>query len=35
MTDYITLFRPFNLGPHKLDNRIVMAPMTHNASPGR
>jgi 2,4-dienoyl-CoA reductase-like NADH-dependent reductase (Old Yellow Enzyme family) len=28
-----TLFRPFNLGPLQLDNRIVMAPMTRNFSP--
>jgi 2,4-dienoyl-CoA reductase-like NADH-dependent reductase (Old Yellow Enzyme family) len=34
MTDYSTLFRPFSLGPLTLDNRIVMAPMTRNASPG-
>jgi 2,4-dienoyl-CoA reductase-like NADH-dependent reductase (Old Yellow Enzyme family) len=27
------LFRPFSLGPLRLDNRIVMAPMTRNAAP--
>jgi 2,4-dienoyl-CoA reductase-like NADH-dependent reductase (Old Yellow Enzyme family) len=34
MTDIQTLFRPFELGPLKLKNRIVMAPMTRNFSPG-
>lgn len=34
MTDCSTLFRPFNQGGLTLDNRIVMAPMTRNASPG-
>ncbi len=34
MTDTRSLFRPFNLGPLTLPNRIVMAPMTRNASPG-
>jgi 2,4-dienoyl-CoA reductase-like NADH-dependent reductase (Old Yellow Enzyme family) len=28
------LFSPFSLGPLQLDNRIVMAPMTRNQSPG-
>lgn len=30
----VALFAPFSLGTLKLDNRIVMAPMTRNASPG-
>ncbi|MFT4518357.1 MAG: 2,4-dienoyl-CoA reductase-like NADH-dependent reductase (Old Yellow Enzyme family) [Halioglobus sp.] len=34
MTAAATLFRPFSLGPLTLNNRIVMAPMTRNASPG-
>lgn len=34
MSDNSALFRPFSLGPLALDNRIVMAPMTRNASPG-
>ncbi len=33
MTDCSTLFRPFSLGPLDMANRIVMAPMTRNASP--
>ena len=28
------IFKPFELGPLKLKNRIVMAPMTRSASPG-
>lgn len=31
---YPTLFKPFELGPLHLDNRIVMAPMTRSFSPG-
>jgi len=31
---YDTLFRPIQLGPLSLPNRIVMAPMTRGASPG-
>ena len=34
MTDTSLLFRPFTLGPLTLPNRIVMAPMTRNLSPG-
>ncbi len=34
MNDSDTLFRPFELGKLQLDNRIVMAPMTRNQSPG-
>jgi len=34
MTDLSLLYRPFTQGPLSLDNRIVMAPMTRNASPG-
>jgi len=34
MTDSSVLFRPFELGKLKLANRIVMAPMTRNKSPG-
>jgi 2,4-dienoyl-CoA reductase-like NADH-dependent reductase (Old Yellow Enzyme family) len=34
MTDSSVLFRPFELGTLKLANRIVMAPMTRNKSPG-
>ena len=34
MSDISTLFRTFTLGNLTLDNRIVMAPMTRNASPG-
>jgi 2,4-dienoyl-CoA reductase-like NADH-dependent reductase (Old Yellow Enzyme family) len=34
MTDNSTLFRPFTLGNLALPNRIVMAPMTRNMSPG-
>jgi len=34
MSDSNILFRPFDLGPLHLDNRIVMAPMTRNQSPG-
>ena len=34
MTDSSTLFRPFSLGSLTLPNRIVMAPMTRNQSPG-
>lgn len=34
MTDTDILFQPFELGPLKLANRIVMAPMTRNKSPG-
>ena len=34
MTDASLLFRPFELGSLKLDNRIVMAPMTRQMSPG-
>lgn len=34
MTDNSILFRPFSLGSLKLANRIVMAPMTRNQSPG-
>ncbi|MFT4614421.1 MAG: 2,4-dienoyl-CoA reductase-like NADH-dependent reductase (Old Yellow Enzyme family) [Bacteroidia bacterium] len=33
MTDINSLFRPFNQGSLSMDNRIVMAPMTRNASP--
>ncbi|MEM8548008.1 MAG: NADH:flavin oxidoreductase [Pseudomonadota bacterium] len=33
MSDCSTLFRPFSLGPLQLNNRIVMSPMTRNASP--
>ena len=32
--DTAPLFRPFQLGPLKLRNRIVMAPMTRSFSPG-
>lgn len=34
MSDTSTLFRPFTLGSMTLSNRIVMAPMTRNQSPG-
>ena len=34
MKDSSALFRPFDLGPLHLANRIVMAPMTRNKSPG-
>jgi len=34
MTDTSLLYRPFTMGPLTLDNRIVMAPMTRNMSPG-
>jgi 2,4-dienoyl-CoA reductase-like NADH-dependent reductase (Old Yellow Enzyme family) len=34
MTDSQALFRPFLLGALELKNRIVMAPMTRNLSPG-
>ncbi|GAB5452165.1 MAG: NADH:flavin oxidoreductase [Halioglobus sp.] len=34
MTDNSPLFRPAELGKLALDNRIVMAPMTRNMSPG-
>lgn len=34
MTRADTLFRPFDLGPLHLKNRIVMAPMTRTFSPG-
>jgi len=34
MTDYTALFKPFELGNLRLSNRIVMAPMTRNQSPG-
>ncbi len=34
MTDTSALFRPFSLGNLELANRIVMAPMTRNQSPG-
>ena len=34
MADISALFRPFELGPLTLANRIVMAPMTRNMSPG-
>jgi 2,4-dienoyl-CoA reductase-like NADH-dependent reductase (Old Yellow Enzyme family) len=34
MTDSSVLLRPFELGKLKLANRIVMAPMTRNKSPG-
>jgi len=34
MTATDILFRPFALGPLQLANRIVMAPMTRNKSPG-
>ena len=34
MTDYTALFKPFELGNLRLSNRIVMAPMTRNHSPG-
>jgi len=34
MTDISVLFRPFQLGQLTLANRIVMAPMTRNLSPG-
>lgn len=30
---FVPLFEPFNLGKLNLKNRIVMAPMTRNASP--
>ncbi len=33
MTDYSSLFKPFELGRLRLSNRIVMAPMTRNQSP--
>lgn len=29
-----TLYSPFQLGPHTLKNRVVMAPMTRSRSPG-
>ena len=34
MLDVTPLFRPLNLGPLKLSNRIAMAPMTRSFSPG-
>ena len=34
MAENSALFRPFALGPLELKNRIVMAPMTRNQSPG-
>ncbi|WP_439106687.1 NADH:flavin oxidoreductase [Congregibacter sp.] len=34
MTDNSALFKPFTLGKLELSNRIVMAPMTRNMSPG-
>jgi len=34
MSRDITLFTPFRYGPLELANRIVMAPMTRNKSPG-
>ncbi|MBK6511926.1 MAG: NADH:flavin oxidoreductase [Haliea sp.] len=34
MSDTSALFRPFSLGKLELANRIVMAPMTRNQSPG-
>lgn len=34
MTDVSALFRPFSIGSLELPNRVVMAPMTRNASPG-
>jgi 2,4-dienoyl-CoA reductase-like NADH-dependent reductase (Old Yellow Enzyme family) len=34
MSDSSILFQPFSLGSLSLDNRIVMAPMTRNQSPG-
>ncbi|MBP6701400.1 MAG: 12-oxophytodienoate reductase, partial [Halioglobus sp.] len=34
MTATDILFRPFELGTLQLANRIVMAPMTRNKSPG-
>lgn len=34
MSDNSPLFRPFSLGKLELGNRIVMAPMTRNQSPG-
>ena len=34
MSDASVLFRPFTLGQLELPNRIVMAPMTRNQSPG-
>ena len=34
MTDLSVLFQPFELGPLTLANRIVMAPMTRQFSPG-
>lgn len=34
MADNSALFQPFELGPLSLANRIVMAPMTRNQSPG-
>ena len=34
MSQATSLFAPFKLGPLQLDNRIVMAPMTRNKSPG-
>jgi 2,4-dienoyl-CoA reductase-like NADH-dependent reductase (Old Yellow Enzyme family) len=34
MSDNSALFRPFTLGPLELANRVVMAPMTRNHSPG-
>lgn len=34
MSDSSLLFRPFSLGSINLPNRIVMAPMTRNQSPG-
>lgn len=34
MSDTSVLFRPFELGPLQLANRVVMAPMTRNMSPG-
>ncbi|MDP5069793.1 MAG: 12-oxophytodienoate reductase, partial [Congregibacter sp.] len=34
MSDNSVLFKPFTLGKLELANRIVMAPMTRNMSPG-
>ncbi len=34
MSDTDILFQPFELGPLQLANRLVMAPMTRNKSPG-
>ena len=34
MSGNSVLFKPFNLGPLQMQNRIVMAPMTRGQSPG-